>query len=140
MAVLLQNGAGESPSADHENDLVILLELIDQRDEIAIAADDGEGVDVIVRERHLQRIERQIDVGAILIAPRRRVALHHLDSVLGQLPGGTLLPSPVGVGDLGDDLSALFQSVQNGGHVKFSLQCGLHANFDVIEIDKHRDL
>ena len=71
VTVLLQNRAGEGFAAHHENRLVVLLEFVDQRDEIAVAADDGESVDVVVREGHLQRIERQVDIGAVLIAARR---------------------------------------------------------------------
>src|SRR5258708_2430528 len=58
VAILLQDGAGERPPADHEDDLVVLLQLVDQRDEIAVAADDGERVDVIVPERHLPSVQR----------------------------------------------------------------------------------
>ena len=71
MTVLLQNRARERFSAHHEHRLVVLLQLVDQRHEIAVAADDGEGVDVVVRERQFERVERQIDVTAILVATRR---------------------------------------------------------------------
>jgi hypothetical protein len=35
-----------------------------------------------MRKRHLERVEREIDVRAVLVAARRQVALHHLDGVL----------------------------------------------------------
>ena len=70
MAVLLQNGAGESAPADNENPLVVLLQFVDQRNEVAVAADDGVGVDVVVSEGHLECIESQVDVGAVLVAAR----------------------------------------------------------------------
>ena len=70
MTVLLQDRAREGPAAHYENALVVLLQLVDQRDEIAVAADDRESVDVIVGEGHLERVECQVDVGAILVAAR----------------------------------------------------------------------
>src|ERR1019366_6017194 len=54
VTILLQNSARERAAADHEDALVILLELVDQRDEITVAADDGVSVDVIVSEGHLE--------------------------------------------------------------------------------------
>ena len=127
-------------AAHHEDALVVLFQLVDQRDEIAVAADDGEGVDVIVREGHLQRVQRQVDVGAVLVAARRRVALHHLHGVLGQGARGGFLSAPVRIGELGDDFAAFLQRVQHRRHVEFAVQCGLDADLDVIEIDKHGDL
>ena len=95
---------------------------------------------MVVRKRHFQRIERQVDVGAVLVTARRRVALHHLHRVFGQRAGRVFLASPVGVCDLGDDLAALFQGVQHGGHVEIALQCRFDADFDVVKIDEHCDL
>ena len=140
VTVLLQNRAGERAAADHEDALVVLLELVDQRDEIAVAADDGERVDVVVREGHLERIERQVDVGAVLVAARRRVALNHLHGVLAERACSGFLPAPVRVSKLGDDFAAFLQCVQHGRDVKFAVQCALHADFDIVEIDEHGDL
>src|SRR4029079_9903333 len=39
-AVLLHHLAGEGAAADHEYLTVVLLELFDERDEVAVAADD----------------------------------------------------------------------------------------------------
>ena len=90
--------------------LSVLLELLDERQEVAVAADDDVGVDVRVRERHFERVEREVDVGAVLVAARRQIALHEADGVLGE--GAAVLAGarPVGVGDLGDDLAALFDA------------------------------
>ena len=140
MTVLLQNRAGEGAAAHHEDALVVLLQFVDQRDEVAVAADNGEGVDVIVREGHLERVERQVDVGAVLVAARRRVALNHLHGVLGERARGGFLPAPVRVSELGDDFAAFFQRVQHGSHVEFAVQGGLDADFDIVEIDEHGDL
>ena len=113
VAVLLQDGAGEGFAANHKHCLVVLLQFVHQRNEVAVATDDRERIDVIVRKRHFQRIERQIDVRAILITTGRRIALDHLDCILRELTRGILQPPPVGVGDLGDDLAPLFHGFQN---------------------------
>ena len=140
VTVLLQNRAGEGAAAHHEDALVVLLELVDQRDEIAVAADNRESVDVVVGEGHLERIERQVDVGAVLVAARRRVALHHLHGVLGKRACSGFLPAPVRVRELGDDFAAFLERVQHRRHVEFAVQCGLHADFDIVKIDEHGDL
>ncbi len=131
---------GERLAADHEHALVVLLQLVDQRDEIAVAADDGEGVDVVVRERHFQRVERQIDVGAVLVAARRGVALHHLHRVLGELAREGVLPAPVGVSDLGDNFPALLQRVEHRGNIELPLQRRFDADLDIVEVDEYGDL
>ena len=140
VTVLLQDGAGEGPAAHHEDPLVVLLQLVDQRDEIAVAADDGERVDVIVRERHLERVESEVDVGAVLVAARRRDPAGPFAPRVPPVREWSLLPSPVRVGDLGDDFAALLQRVQHGSDIELPLQCRFDADFDVVEIDKHRDL
>ena len=120
--------------------LVVLLQLVDQRHEIAVAADDGEGVDVVVRKRQFQRVERQVDVAAVLIAARRRIALHHLHGVFGELARRVLHASPVGVGDLGDDLAPLFQRFEHHRNVELALQRRFDADLDIVEVDEDRDL
>ena len=38
------------------------------------------------------------------------------------------------------DFASFFQRVQHGRDVKFAVQGGLHADFDVVKIDEHGDL
>ena len=140
VAVLLHHLAGEVPAADDEHLPVVLLQLLDQRDEVAVAADDDEGVDVIVRERHLERVEREVDVGAVLVAAGREVALHHADGVLRHQPAVVAGPLPVAVRDLGDDFAAFLDAFENRRDVELRMQRGLHADFDVVEIDEDRNL
>ena len=40
---------------------------------------------MIVRKRELQRIEREVDIGAILVSPRRGIALYHLHGIFREL-------------------------------------------------------
>ena len=137
VTVALQDRAREGLAADNIDALVILLQLVDQSHEIAVAADDGEGVDVIARERHLQSVERQIDVGAVLVAARRGVALYHLDTALRELPGFGCLPAPVGIGDLGRDLAALLDAVQHALDVELAVQRGFDPDFYVVVINEY---
>src|SRR6185436_20137141 len=100
VAVLLHREAGELASTDHDHLAAVLFQLFDQRDEVAVAADDDEGGDVVVVERHR-------DVGAVLVTAWRHVALHHADGVLREDTAVIARALPVAVGDLGDDLAAL---------------------------------
>ena len=60
-----------------------------------------------VGEHHFERVEREIDVGAVLVAARREIALHEADGVLRERAAVFTRARPVGVGDLGDHLAAL---------------------------------
>ncbi len=136
VAVLLQDRAGEGLSANNEHGLAVFLELVHERDEVAIAANDGERVHMAVRERHLQSVESEIDIGAVLVAAGRRQALHHLYGVLRHSSSGAFLPSPVGVCEFGDDVAALFQSLYCHGDIEFAPQRGLYADLYIVVIDK----
>ena len=140
VAVALQDHARERAAADDEHLLVVLLELLDEREEVAVAADDHVGVDVRVRERHLEGVEREVDVGAVLVAARRQVALHEADGVLRERPAVLAGARPVGVGDLGDDLAALLDGVEDDADVEMLAEGGLDADFDVVEVDEDGDV
>ncbi len=140
MAVLLQDDARERAPADHEHLLVVLLQLLDQRQEVAVAADDDVGVDVGVGERHFEGVEREVDVGAVLVAARREVALHEADGVLGEVAAVLAGAGPVGVGDLGDDLAALLERFEDDADVEVLAERGPDADFDVVEVDEYRDV
>ena len=60
VAILLENRRGKCLAADDEHGLAVFLEFVDQRNEVAIAADDGEGVDMRMREGHLQSVDDQV--------------------------------------------------------------------------------
>ena len=70
MTILLQNRAGECFAAQHEHGLAVFLQLVNQRNKVTVAADHGKRVHVCVREGHLQRIQRKVDVCAVLVAAR----------------------------------------------------------------------
>ena len=140
VAVPLQDDARERAPADHEHLLVVLLQLLDQRQEVAVAADDDVGVDVGVGERHFERVERQVDVGAVLVAARREIALDEADGVLGEGAAVLAGAGPVGVGDLGDDLAALLERLEDDADVEVLAERRPDADFDVVEVDEYRDV
>src|SRR5258705_5364278 len=107
VAVALEDSAGERPAADDEHFLIVFVELFAKREEVTVAADDHVRVDMRVCEGHFEGIERQVDVGAILVAAGRQVALHQADGVLREVPAVFTRARPVGVGNLGDHLAAL---------------------------------
>ena len=139
-AVLLHHGARELPAAHDEDLAVVLLQLLDEADEVAVAADDDERVDVGVGERHLEGVEREVDVRAVLVAARRHVALHHAHGVLRHHAAVVAGALPVAVRHLGDDFAAFLDGFEHGSHVERLVHGGLDADFDVVEIDEHRDL
>ena len=140
MAVALHHQAGERAAADHEDLLVVLLQLLDEGDEVAVAADDHVGVDVAVGERHLERVEREVDVGAVLVAAGREVALHQLRRVLRE--GAAVVPGarPVAVGDLRNDVAALLERFEHDADVELHAQRALDPDLDVVEVDENRNL
>src|SRR5215467_2856621 len=140
VAVALQDHARKGAPADDEDFLVVLLEFLDERQEVAVAADDDVSVDVLVGERHFERVERHVDVGAVLVAARRQVALHEADGVLRQMPTVVAGARPVGVGDLADDLSALFDGLEHVADVELLTEGVFDSDLDVVEVDEYRDV
>src|SRR5690606_30365680 len=120
-----------------EHLLVVLLELLDETDEVAVAADDDEGVDVRMREGHLEGIEGQVDVGAVLVTARRQVALNHLDGVLREVPAVVAGTLPVAVGGLRDDLPTLLERFEDEACIKRCVEGVLDADLDVVEVDEN---
>jgi hypothetical protein len=139
VAVALHRQAGELPPADDDHAPAVLLQLLDQRDEVAVAADDDEPVDVVVGEGHLERVEGHGDVGAVLVAAGGEVALHHPDGVLREEAAVVADALPVAVGDLGDDLAPLLDGLEDEADVELAADGGFDADLDVVEVDEYGD-
>src|SRR4030095_5813838 len=75
VTILLHRHAGELPSTDDDDLAAVLFELLDEGDEVAVAADDDEGVAVVVGEAHLEGVEGHRNVGPVLVAARRELPL-----------------------------------------------------------------
>src|SRR3954462_10550757 len=91
-------------------------------------------------ERHFQGVEREVDVGAILVAARRHVALHQADGVLRQRAAVLTGARPVGVGDFGNHLAALLDGIENDPDVELLAERGLDADLDVVEVAENGDV
>ena len=140
VAVALHHQAREGAAADHEDLLVVLLQFLDERDEVAVAADDDVGVDVAVRERHLERVEREVDVGAVLVAAGREVALDQLRRVLRERAAVVPRARPVPVRDFRNDVAALPERFEDDPDVELHAQRALDPDLDVVEVDEYRNL
>ena len=75
-----------------------------------------------------------------LSPPGRQVALDEPDGVLGQRAAVLAGARPVGVGDLGDDLAALLERVEDDADVEMLAEGGLDADLDVVEVDENGDV
>ncbi len=140
VAVPLQDHAGEGAAADDKHFLVVLFEFFDERKEVAVATDDDVRVDVLVGEHHFERVERQVDVGAVLVAARCEVALHEPDGVLRQMPAVLAGARPVRVGNLRDHLAAFLDAVEHDPDVEMFVEGAFDADLDVVEVDEYRDV
>ena len=139
MAVPLHRHARELAPADDDDLAVVLFELLDEGDEVAVATDDHERVDVIVGERHLEGIERHCDVGAVLVATGREVALDHPDGVLREEAAVITGALPVAVRDLGHDLAAFLDGLEHEADVELAADGRFHTDLDVVEVDENRN-
>ena len=75
-----------------------------------------------------------------LSPPGREVALHEPDGVLREIAAVFAGARPVGVGDLGDDLAALLDRLEDDADVEMLAEGGLDADFDVVEVDEDGDV
>jgi hypothetical protein len=92
------------------------------------------------RERHFQRVKREIDVRAVLVSPRGKIALNHLNGVLRHASAVLAGAFPVTVGNFRDDFAAFLNGFQHRSHVEMPVQGALDSDLDIIEIDEYCDL
>src|SRR5215472_13547288 len=60
MTVLLQNDTCKRAPANDQNLLIVLFEFFHQGNEIAIPADNDEGINMVAGKRHFQGVQREI--------------------------------------------------------------------------------
>jgi hypothetical protein len=95
---------------------------------------------VSVRERHLERVKRQVDVSAVLVAAWSQVPLNEFGGMLCEGAAVISCACPVTVGDLGDDLSAFLQGFEDHPDVELRAQRALDSDLDVVEVDENGNL
>ena len=140
VAVLLKDDAGEGSPANNHDLLVVLLEFLDECQEVAITAYDHKCVDVIPGKRHFQRVQRKVDIRAVLVSAWSQITLNHLNGVLSH--ASTVLASafPVAVGNLRHDFAAFFDGFQHGSDVEMTIQGAFDSDLDIVEIDEYCNL
>ncbi len=94
---------------------------------------------MVVREGHLEGVEGQVDVGAILVAARGHDTLHEAHGMVRHGPA-VVAALPVAKGDLGDDLAAFFDRFEHRPDIEVEAERVLHADLDVVEIDEYGNL
>ena len=105
------------PDADHP--LVELPQLVHERGEVAVARADHEGGDVLALERHLQRVDRQLDVGGVLARGAHPLRdLDQLDVMTGQGAPVLVEVGPVRVGLACDHPPAFGEGVQHRSKIE----------------------
>jgi hypothetical protein len=139
MAVLLQYRAGKGTATHNQYFFVVLFEFFYKGHEVAVAAHNNEGIDVIPRERHFQSIQSEVDVGSIFVAAWREVALDHLDGMLRHAAAVIAGALPVPISDLGDDFAAFLDCLQDRSDIEMAIQSTFDTDFDVVEINKNSD-
>ena len=125
--------------ADHA--LVQLAELVHERREVAVPGADHERRDVVALERHLQRVDRELDVGRVLAHRAHPLGdLDQLDVAAREHPAVLIEVRPVGVGLASDHPSALGQGVQHGPEVELhAVQALPRADGQVLVVQEQGD-
>jgi hypothetical protein len=139
VTVALHHDARERTAADDEDLLVVLFEFFDERNEVAVAAHDDVGVDVRVRERHLERIEREVDIRAVLVASRRQVALDQFRGVLRERAAVISCARPVTVRGFGNDLASFLERLEHDTDIELAVERALDSDLDIVEVDEDCD-
>jgi hypothetical protein len=122
--------------ADPDDALVQLAQLADQGREVAVPRDDHEVVDVLAAVGQLHRVDRHLDVGAVLGALARRGHLDQPQPRVLQLVAGVAVAAPVRVGPLHDDPALLREAVEDQVDVEVVSSLGPGSGH-VLEVDQH---
>jgi hypothetical protein len=100
--------------ADAEGVAAIFAQLGHQRAKVAVAGEDDKGVDLGALDRHLQRIERHADVGAIL-AGADAENLNQIDGIIHQVFAIARKAAPVAVGAHDRNRATIFEIFDQRG-------------------------
>ena len=116
--------------------LAQLLELGDQRREIAVTGNNHEGIDVLLGIGQVHGVHAQANVGRVLACLGPPGNFYQFDGRLMQGGGVVAETVPVGVSPLGDDLALLYQPFQHAADVE-AVAPPLKAQGQVFEIDEN---
>ena len=146
VADLREQGARRLAHAHANHGLVKLAQLRNERREVRVAREDREGVDVVLRQAHLDRIDGQTDVGRVLARVGAVRDLDELDAQLVQGRHRVIEALPVTVGALGDDAPLVDETLEDTLDVGCRAQILMsvlpataRADTQVLIVDEHRD-
>jgi hypothetical protein len=124
--------------AEADDALAVLLQLGDQRREVAVAGQQGERVDVMLGMGHVDGVDAHADVGRILPGGRALGDFDELDGGLVERGLVVAVAGPVGVGALHEDLALLEEALEDLLDLEL-LPRVLHAEGEVLEVDEDGD-
>jgi hypothetical protein len=122
--------------ADADDVLAVFLELGHQRREVGVAGEEDVGPDLGAGEDQLDGVDREANVGGVLL--RRPVGRRHdhVDRGLGQWDDVLRIAAPVGIGALDGDLP--LDDVRRQQRAQLAGEVGTDPHRDVVEVDQQR--
>ena len=133
VAILDQQVTGRFPDSHANDPLPVFLEFQHQARKIAVARQQDERPDFGPGEYQLQRVDRQPDIGRVLLVRPECRGEDEIDRRLRQGNDVLRIAAPVGVRALDRDLASNHFRVQQPA--KLVLQIGADSEGDVVKID-----
>ncbi len=126
--------------ADTHSDhvLAVLLELRDEAREVGVAGEEDVRADLRAGEHQLHRVDREADVGGVLLGGAVRRRHDHVDRRLGERNDVLGIASPVGVGALHGHLP--LDDVAAEQVPQLVAEVGANPHRDVVEVDEERGI
>ncbi len=118
---------------------VVLLQLRDQRREVAVAGEQGERVDVLLGVAQVDGIDDHADVGAVLAAHLGLRDVDHSTPWPWNSRTGVFVVPPVAVGPLVDDAAFFQEAFEHQLDLELAGLHVAHADGQVLEIDEYGD-
>ena len=134
VAVLHEQVAGRFPDADADDVLAVFLELEHERREVRVARQQDVRADLGTGEDELHGIDREADVGGVLLGRAVGRGEDQVDGRLGQRHDVLRIAAPVGVGALDGHLAA--DDLGRQQVAEFGLEVRPNAHRDVVEVDE----
>ena len=136
VAVLDEQIARRLANADADDVLAVLLELDDEAREVGVAREQNERADLGAREHELERVDREADVGRVLL--RRPVGRREdqVDRRFGERHDVLRIAAPIGVGALDRDLA--LDDLRREEAAQLLSEVGADPHRDVVEVDEER--
>ena len=126
--------AGRLANADADDVFAILLELVDEAREVAVAGEQDVGADLRAREDELDGVNGEPDVGRVLLGRPVGGREDHVDRRLGERDDVLRVAAPVGVGALDGDFA--LDDLGAEQRAQLLSEVGANPHRDVVEVDE----